>query len=362
MSAISSSSPVNVVVVGYGLAGKSFHCYLVSLTPGLKLYGVVARSASTKEQVTKDYPAVKIYSSLDEACADSAVQVIVLATLPGDHKAQAVQVLASGKHVVVDKPMCLSLEECDAMIAASEKSGKLLTIFQNRRWDGDFMTIQKLMSEGALGSVKWVETSLNKPFSDKAWKAAPMSEGGGRFLDLGVHLIDQALFLFKEKTVKSVFARILFENKEQPGVDSHSLVTITFHDGTSVVVDTSSMNPYAKPRFVVVGDKATYWKKAYAADDPHEAWMKKGDIDRGYDDQDEYGFLRNFNGSNETRVPTVHGRWRNYYENLSDVLHGKGAKLAVTPLSVRRVLSVIDAAILSSKTDQAVQVNLPPVD
>ncbi len=138
----SGGGAINTVVIGYGMAGKGFHCYLVSLAAshGLSLYGVVAARPEVQKQIKADYPqGVKVFDSVESALADKSVDLMVIATPSGTHTALAVQCLEAGKHVVVDKPFALTLAECDQMIAAATKNRRFLTAFQNRRFDGDFV-------------------------------------------------------------------------------------------------------------------------------------------------------------------------------------------------------------------------------
>jgi predicted dehydrogenase len=285
--------------------------------------------------------------------------------------------------VIVDKPFALTLAECDAMIAAAAKAGKLLTAFQNRRLDGDFRTVQRLIASGALAApakpataaaaeakagtasaaptaaraVKWVEMAYQKGGPNPAraaWKAEPVSAGGGRFLDLGAHMIDQAVTLFADQPVRSVYCRMLFEFAAHPGVDSHSVATIVFGDGSTCVLDANSTTAVEKPRFYVVGAGATFVKHGF---DPQEAATFKGDIDAGTVEDAKFHGTVTF--VDKTKAPVViatdHGRWREYYENVGAVLNGKpGAELLVSLASVRRAIAVIDAALQSVRENRSI--------
>src|SRR5689334_17367615 len=133
--------PVRTAVIGYGFAGRSFHAYLIKLAPGLKLEGIASRNAVTREKIVAEQ-GCKAYASPEEALADPEVDLVVLATPSSTHAPLAIAALDAGKNVVTDKVMCLTLAECDAMLAAAERNGKLLTVFQNRRLDGDYLTVK----------------------------------------------------------------------------------------------------------------------------------------------------------------------------------------------------------------------------
>lgn len=202
---------INTVVVGYGMAGKGFHCYLIQQNPKLTLYGVVIRKNISPPELKgccAPFPftmlGIRIFDSLEKALQDEKVQLIVIATPNHTHAEMAIQSLNAKKHVVVgnprmnlfthsiDKPAALCLRDFDKMVKTAEENGKHLFIFQNRRWDGDFLTVKKLMKEGKLGQVRWVEMSWQKPgLSTKLWKNDDLKKGSGRFYDLGSHMIDQ---------------------------------------------------------------------------------------------------------------------------------------------------------------------------
>lgn len=332
-------------VIGYGFAGKSFHSYLISITPGLELHGIMARSPE-KQDLIRARHNCRLYETFDEVINDDAIDLVVLATPNDLHAPLAIQASQAGKNVVTDKPMCLNLQECDAMIAAAEKSGKLLSTFQNRRWDGDYLTVRKLMQAGDLGEVRWIEAAWQNFGAPGRWRGESIEKGGGRLFDLGAHLLDQLLQLFPAR-VTGVYCRMDFgfEGRE---VESEALVTLHFADGRTGVCDTSSLSAARKPRFVLHGSKGSFIKNGL---DPQENAMKAGDIDSAQEDPQNYGLLRD--GKTQTIVPTLPGRWRSYYENIRDVLNGEAAP-AVPMHETRRVTAVLDAARESARTGQVI--------
>jgi len=337
---------IRTVVVGYGFAGRDFHCYLIGLAPGLELYGVVARSADKRERVRSEQRC-RTFETLDEALDDPAVDLVVLATPNSTHADLAVRCLDAGKHVVTDKVMCLTLADCDLMLAAAKRNARLLTVFQNRRFDGDYLTVRKLMSEGRLGEVRWVEMAWQGSRAMGGWRGRA-DMGGGRLYDLGAHLIDQLCLIFPQE-VESVYCRM---RRDLPETDTESeaLVVVAFEGGRTGVCDFSSMAHISKPRFYVRGTHGTFRKFGL---DPQEIAMRAGDIDAAREDPALYGMLGD--GATETAIPTLEGRWRNYYENIADVLR-HGAEPVVTPPEMRRTISVIDAAVRSARSGQVVKV------
>ncbi|HOF89417.1 MAG TPA: Gfo/Idh/MocA family oxidoreductase, partial [Armatimonadota bacterium] len=184
------------VVIGYGFAGRSFHSYLIGITPGLRLHGVASRDAATRARIVAER-SCRAYASFDAVLDDPEVDLVVLATPNSTHCALAIQALHAGKHVVTDKVMCLTLDECDRMIAAAAESGKLLSVFQNRRWDGDFLTLKSLIADGRLGEPRWIEMAWQGFGAWGGWRGQA-AMGGGKLYDLGAHLIDQLVLLFPQ--------------------------------------------------------------------------------------------------------------------------------------------------------------------
>ena len=183
----------NVVVIGYGFAGRCFHAYLVGLADGLNLYGIATSRSEARDQIQRDL-GVKTFRHFDEVLADPAVDLVVLATPNDLHAPHAIQAMAAGKHVVTDKPMCLSMAEADQMIAASQKHDRLLSVFQNRRWDGDFLAVKDALAQGLLGDPFLLEMFWGQYGPPRGWRSIAR-HGGGKFFDLGAHLVDQALQL-----------------------------------------------------------------------------------------------------------------------------------------------------------------------
>ncbi len=332
------------VVIGYGFAGRSFHSYLISITPGLTLHGVASRDPATREKIVRER-GCRPYDGFAAAIADPEVDLIVLATPNNTHAELAVRAMEAGKHVVTDKVMCLSLEDCDRMIDTARRQGVLLTVFQNRRWDGDFLTLQKLIADGALGDVRWAEMAWQGFGPWGGWRGQA-AMGGGRLHDLGAHLLDQLVLLFP-RPVRSVYCR-MHHDLPTTDVESEALIVVGFEGGQTGICDLSSLAAISKPRFYVRGTKATFQKYGL---DPQEAAMKAGDIDAATEDPQKYARLHD--GKQERTVPTVPGRWRNFYENIADVLT-RGAEPLVKLPEARRAIAVLDAAKRSAQSGAAV--------
>jgi scyllo-inositol 2-dehydrogenase (NADP+) len=353
----------NVVVVGYGYAGRYFHIPLLALTPRLRLYGVVSARAEARAQIRHRF-GVKTFAHVEGALADPQVDVIVLATPNDLHAPQAIAALQAGKHVVTDKPMCLNVAEADAMIAASRQSGRLLSVFQNRRWDGDFLTIGAILEQDLIGDPFLIETAWLQARPPRGW-SSERGRGGGKFLDLGAHLIDQAVALIASPVTR-VYARF-YSGIWPNDVEDHAHCIVSFASGVDVHVTTSSAAHMQTRRWRLLGRKGTLVKEGF---DPQEQALVAGDIGTASEDSKHYARVYSkVTGQStetmaatvaETVVPTLPGRWQAFYDNLADVLQNDAA-LAVSPESSRVVMTVIEAAQQSAQTGQAISFESRPV-
>jgi len=336
--------PPRAVVIGYGFSGRSFHSYLIGLDSGIALHGVASRSDETRQRAAAER-GCRTYPSFEAVLEDPDVDLVVLATPNNTHCGLAVRALDAGKHVVTDKVMALNLAECDRMIAAARRNRRLLSVFQNRRWDGDFLTVRRLLAEGRLGAVRRIEMAWTGFGMWGGWRGT-RAAGGGKLYDLGAHLADQLCQLLPQP-ITTVYARLQYDDPAHD-VESDAVVTVGFEDGATAVLETSSICAIPKPRFYVAGSAGTFVKHGL---DPQEAAMKRGEIDAAREDPATYGRLHD--GKTETAIPTEAGRWRSYYENISAALAG-AAPPAVTPESVRRGVALLEAAFASGGSGQEI--------
>ncbi len=341
--------PVRVAVIGYGMAGRLFHSYLIGLTPRMKLHGIAARDPAIRQRAQHERHC-HTYASFNDAIADPDVDLLVLATPHDTHAPSSIAAMEAGKHVVTDKVMCLSLAEYHAMADASRRTGKLLTVFHNRRWDGDFLTLQKAINDSVLGpadQVKWIEMAWQKhkmPLPDR-WRGRRQA-GGGQIYDLGAHLLDQLLLLFPQP-ITGVYCR-MHTDWPSSEVESHAIITVTFENGATAICDVGCMTRSPKPRVYAVGPAATFVKYHV---DPQEAAMIAGDIDAAREDPSHYAQVTDTTGQHT--MPTLPGRWRNFYENIAAVILDS-AEPAVKLPEMQRLIGVIEAAFKSAATGQTV--------
>ena len=190
------SKRYNIGVIGYGLSAKVFHIPLVTVVPEFKLYAIVQRSPTADNDATKDHPGVKACRTVDELFADKEVDVVVVTTHPATHHELTTRALQAGKHVIVEKPFTVNVAEAEDLCRVSKECGKWVCVYQNRRWDGDFATVGKLVHGGALGRVSEFETHFDRHRPEVQTGSWKMDEvGGGVVWDLGSHLLDQVGFV-----------------------------------------------------------------------------------------------------------------------------------------------------------------------
>lgn len=325
---------INVAVVGYGMAGKILHAAIAGATEGLEIHTVVSSDAA---KVHADWPAARVVGALEQALADPAVDLVVIATPDHLHVDQAVAALEAGKHVVVDKPFAVTLEEAGRIADAGERSGKILSVFQNRRWDGDFLTVRRLIAEGALGEVMQFESAFNRfrPTVADVWKER---RAAGVWQDLGPHLVDQAVALFGLPV--AVYADIASQKPESPGGDYFHAVLR--YPALRVILHAGQMTPDGGYRFAVHGTGGSYIKHGL---DTQEAALKEGVRPGapGFGAEAKPGvFTPVVEGAPGESAPLAGeaGDYRAYYAALRDAILGKGPNpvTAQEALDVMRVL------------------------
>lgn len=341
------SAPVKVGIVGYGYAGRAFHSYLVGLADGLELSAISTRDPERRARAEEEQ-GVRTYEQPSELFADLEIDLIVLATPHSTHRDLTVAALDAGKNVVVDKVMALTVAECDEMIAAAERNRKLLTVFHNRRWDGDYLTVKKVIESGLLGRVVNVEAGIYGYGTPRGWRGI-REQMGGILYDWGAHLIDQALIL--GGPVEWVGATSQFEHPETD-IESWARCQIKFRSGLLYAVEITNRARLGKPRWYVVGEKGALIKEGL---DPQEPAMNRKEIEKARWPEEHRarvqteveGMVMNLT------LDTVPGDWRKFYQNVSDALR-KGADLAVKPEEVRRAVAVLEAARRSAETGERI--------
>ncbi|MDQ1701289.1 MAG: scyllo-inositol 2-dehydrogenase [Frankiaceae bacterium] len=347
-SAARARATIRTAVIGYGLAGAVFHAPLIDAVDGLELTAVVTGNAEREAAARDRYPGLRVFGTADElwAVADS-VDLVVVASPNSSHLPLALAALDADLPVVVDKPVAASVAEAERLRDAAAAAGLLLSVFQNRRWDGDLLTLQKLRADGALGDVHRFESRFERwrpQVATGAWRERPdPGEGGGLLLDLGAHLVDQALTLFGPVT--SVFAEVRIV---RPGalVDDDVFVALTHASGTVSHLWASAAAADLGPRLRVLGSRAAYVKSGL---DVQEAALRAGGTprDAGWGTEPEAAWGRVGTPGDTSVVPTLPGAYQNFYAGVRDALL-TGGEPPVSVDEAIEALTVIEAARLSS--------------
>jgi predicted dehydrogenase len=351
-SAKSGATMIRVGLVGFGMAGRVFHAPLISSVEGLELAAVVERTTNNAAQ---RYPGITTYRSLDELLGDASIKLVVVATPNATHYDVALQALESAKNVVVDKPVAVSSAQIAELMQLAGGIGLQFIPFHNRRWDGDFLTIQKVLHEKSIGQLVHFQSTLDRwrpnP-STRAWKDDP--EQGGTLLDLGTHIVDQALTLFG--LPESLGAEVLRERESEGANDAFTL-RLHYLTGVSVTISANSLSSLARPRFHLRATKGNYWK--WGVDPQEEALNKITRIDSpewGKESPDHWGALCvDIDGGMVTQpVESLQGDYRHFYTGVRDALLGQGNP-PVKAIDAWRTARVIEWAQESSKAHRDVE-------
>lgn len=345
------ASGINTAVVGYGFAGKCFHSYLVGLADGLNLYAISTRDPERRAAAEKERN-VKTFPTIDDLLKDDKVELVIIATPHDTHKELSIKCMDAGRHVVVDKAMCMNTAEADEMIEASKKNNVMLSIFQNRRWDSDYLTVKDAIESKLMGDVFLIQVTILGYGKPGGWRGVK-KHVGGQIYDWGAHLVDQCLRLVPSK-IDTVFCDT-HHVKWDIDIESHLHVTVKFQNGVSYEIEQSNICRIKKPRWFVLGDKGTLCKYGI---DPQEPAMIRGDIDAAvYNPDERPKVTTEVDGEvKEITLEYITGNWKAYYQNISDVLN-KGAELVVKPEEVRENMRLIDAIMESAEKGASVKMS-----
>lgn len=336
---------ITVGLVGFGFAGKVFHAPVVRAVDALRLTTIVQRSGGGDPR----YPDVEFVRDV-AALLEREVELVVIATPNESHYPIARQCLAAGRHVVIDKPFATTAALAGRLIELAHGQGRLLSVYHNRRYVGDFVTLQQLLQRGALGRVVAYESHFDRfrpGLRPGAWREQPLP-GSGVWFDLGPHLLDQALVLFGKPQAISADIRI-----ERAGAQADDAFDVTLvYPDMRALLRASMMSAAPGPTFAVHGTNGSFVKHGA---DPQEAALRAGRTpDEPSWDQEEpalFGTLTTSEG--DRRIPTIPSSFTHYYENVRDAILGK-ASLAVTPEQALDVMRGLELAVTSSRQRCAV--------
>lgn len=338
---------IDVGLIGFGFAGLTFHAPVISAVEGLRLAAILQRKG---DEAAQAYPTAHVVRSLDELLAVDSIRLIVVATPNTSHFGLAKACIVAGRDVVIDKPFAPTYAEAAELVEVARRHNRLLSVYQNRRWDGDFQTIQRLLTEGKFGRVVLFESHFDRfrpQLKENVWRERA-EPGSGVLFDLGPHLIDQALVLFGEPDSLAADVRI---ERDGAAVDD-AFDVVLLYPNMRAQLRAGSLVSTPTPRFAVQGTHGGYLKHGL---DPQEDALKRGEKPQGefwgYEAPEHWGTLLTAQGDAfaTAKYATLPGDYRRYYANVRDAMLG-AAPLAVTPEQALRVMCALEIARESSRS------------
>jgi predicted dehydrogenase len=346
------------------MSAKVFHIPLIQVTPQFVLHSIVQRTPKPNDDASKDHTSAKIYHSAEDMFADSSVDIIAITTTPDTHFSFTKSAIEAGKHVIVEKPFVPTSQEAQVLVELSAKTGKLICVYQNRRWDSDFLTVKKLLDDGTIGRCVEFNTHFDryKPARPETWKGTlGMDQAGGVIYDLGTHLIDQAYVLFgMPASVTGIFANQRNDGAAEP--DSITVVLQYGNGGPLVTAKAGVMSIETKQlRYWVRGTEGSF-KKFHldVQEDQLKAGKKPGDSGFGVESADSAGSLVTLEDgkpkekAHENVQPLTYAA---LYAGFARAIEKGGAdSVPVKAAEARDVLKIIEAARESAKSGKTIKI------
>jgi predicted dehydrogenase len=346
-----TDTPMRAGLIGYGFSGKTFHAPLITSVAGLELATVASSDAA---KVHADLPDVAVEPDALAVVNSDAIDLVVVATPNDTHAPIARAAIEAGKHVVVDKPFTLDMAEARELIALAERKGVLLSVFHNRRWDSDFLTIRQAIADGLVGNVTHFESHIDRfrPQVRDRWRERG-GAGSGLWFDLGPHLVDQALQLFGLPDR----VQVNLAKQRTGGMSDDWAHAVLDYGERRVILHASMLSAGGSARFVVHGNAGSVLKsRADIQEDQLRAGMRPG-APRWGEDPDPL-VVYDANGSRR-EIPALPGDQRNYYCGIVHALGGDPLNL-VTPIQALAVMAVIEAGFKSAREKSSATLSLTP--
>jgi predicted dehydrogenase len=348
---MAEAKPIRTAIIGYGYVGRTFHAPLIRAVPGLAL--TVIGSSRPAAEVHETAPETRVIADPLGAATAPDVDLVVIATPNDSHAGLAEAAIAAGKHVVVDKPFTVTLAEARRVVEAASRAGSLLSVFQNRRWDSDFLTVRAALASGQLGRLVQYESRIDRyrPVPQDRWRERP-GPGTGLWFDLGAHLVDQALLLFglpQSVTVQTASQR-------RPGTAPDWFHAVLTYPHLHAILGAGVLVSGGSARFMLHGTEASLVK---AGVDVQEAQLREGvapgDLDWGID-LDAATIFDGATGETELLAATD-GDYRRYYEAVRDAILGLGPN-PVPPAEAIALMAAIAAGEQSAALGRSVALPL----
>lgn len=347
------NKPIKVGLIGYGFAGKTFHVPFITTIEGFQLSAIVS---SDEQKVKKDWPNVPVFASLEQLLAEQPeVSLIVIPTPNKTHFPLAKQALEAGKHVIVDKPFTLTVQEAVTLNQLAQTKGKLLSVYHNRRWDSGFLTVKSLLENQILGELKYYESHFDRyrPDVRQRWRESKEA-GSGLWYDLAPHMLDQVLQLFGQP--KSIFADIAMIRPQAEAVDYFHVYLN--YPTLKVILHATTIAAAESPIYLLHGMEGSYVKYGL---DPQEECLKAGQSptakDWGKDSHDGSVTLSQNGELIVKPLETKPGNYGHYYRAIRQAITN-GAPNPVSAEEAILVMKLIEAGIESAKMQHTVELAL----
>ncbi len=345
--------PIQVGLIGFGFSGSTFHAPVITQVPGLNLTHVVSSDPS---KVLRQLPQVEVLADPRALWEHPDIELVVITTPNDTHFPYAKEALLSGKHVVIEKPFVVDVAEADELIKLAAEQNRILSVYHNRRYDSDFLTVKQVIEQGLLGTVHTYEAHFDRyrPEVRIRWREQDVP-GAGVLYDLGPHLIDQAIQLFGPP--QTVWADLLMQRPQAQVTDCFHLI-LGYENGLRAILRAGCLVKAPGPRYQVHGSLGTLTK--YGMDPQEEMLkqgMKPGDPGWGQESPEFQATLSTTVQGVELQstVPTLTGGYERYYQQLAQAIRGQ-AEVPVSAQDARQTMQVISAAITSAHEGRVVKI------
>ncbi len=336
---------IKTALLSYGMSGKIFHAPFITNHSGFELTGAWERS---KKLIQKDYSQVKSYDTLEDLLND-AIELVIVNTPVDTHYNYAMQALNAGKHVIVEKSFTTTVAEAESLKNLAQQTGLKLSVFHNRRWDSDLKTVKHILDENLLGEIVEAEIRFdryNPKLSLKTWKETP-NAGAGILMDLGSHIIDQALYLFGFPDAVFADVRLLREHSKM----DDNIDIILYYPDKRVRLHAGFFNKEQQPGFMLQGRNGSFFKpRADVQEDALKAGVKPNRTEWGTEPEDKAGLLHTVANGNTIRknIPSLQGNYYGFFDGVYDAIRN-GKSEPVTADDGLKVMRIIEAVLKSSE-------------
>ncbi len=334
---------IKTALIGYGLSGSVFNGPILKCHEGFEVHAIFVRDNSKTQTAQHDFPNALITSDMDQIIQNPEIEFVVLCTPNIQHVELGIQMLTAGKHLLIEKPFTVTVEEGESLIALAKSKNLKLGVYHNRRFDGDFLTLQTIVQNKSLGRLTAYESHFDRyrpAFKDNSWREKNIP-GSGVLYDLGSHLIDQALCLFGMP--QELYADLA---KERLGEADDAFELILYYPELKVTLKASALIKEPTPRFALYGTEGAYVKYGM---DPQEEALKAGTLPNtphwGEEETSAYGILNH--GTTKEYIPTLSGSYPSFYQSVYNAIV-TGSDMPVTGEDGLRVIRIIEAALKSN--------------